>query len=189
MPVNHIEVDEVGKDQAIAGFFHVGLDRLLRVPVVSGVVRFRYAAMGHDVLDFTHRIYRNASLGQFFEHGGFGRFKRIVAAVFRPGKRTRFPDKRAGDDASYAVIIAQFPTDLTGPVQFGEGNDFFVCRNLKNAVGAGVHDPFVFLHLALAVFVNDAGAARRLVPKYGAAGAVFELLDEFVGERRGAGRK
>ena len=84
------------------------------------------------------------------------------AAEIRGGRT----DIRPSDDAPEAIFgaHAKLAGDFAATIEFLEARDFFVSRDLQDAVGRSVHDEGIVAHLLFAKPDKDFCSARGAIP-------------------------
>ncbi len=95
------------------------------------------------------------------------RIEREILPVRGADVRALSSHKRSCDNAphrscTHTHLITGLPAD---PVELLEGNDLFVCCNLEDRVGRGVHDGLPRPHMLCPEFLNDGRSGGRLVAK------------------------
>ena len=102
----------------------------------------------------------------------------------------RSSDERSCDNAPDGIISLQnIPRDFAVFVKLFDGNDVFVCGNLKNAVGGRVNYERARFHMLLAVIFYNFRSRIRFVAKGFSARAPFEFFYNLVGETVGENRE
>jgi len=184
--VEHVEIDQIGEDQAARAGLRQFHNLLLRCVGGVGVKRACQAAMGKNIFDFTNAGDRHARRLQAVEHGRLGQGIGIVAAVFGALEGAGPAHKRTGNHPPDLVRIAERAGGFASAVQFAQGDYFLMGRDLKNRIGAGINDPGAFAHLARAQFLDDRGAAGGPVADEAPPGAGLESRHQFRREGRRA---
>ena len=76
--------------------------------------------------------------------------------VCRPREIARDANKRTGNDAADFMLAAQqFPRRFADAVQFVDGDDLFMRRDLEDTVARGVDDRLARAHMLFAQFIED----------------------------------
>ncbi len=117
------------------------------------------------------------------EHGRLGRDHREILAVVGPLPLARtVADKRPRDHPSDVIGIEDLPRDLAAAMQFRDGDDALVSRDLEDRVAAGVDDPVAGAHVLGRQFLEDHGAGSRLVAEDTAPGPLPEGGEDLLGK-------
>jgi len=128
-------------------------------------------------------------MGQNIQERFFRRRERVIAAILRACKGSGRSHEWARYDAADKIGIAQFSRNLTGPVQFFQWYDFFVSRDLKDGIGACIHNPEPFLHVLSAQFFDNRCSRGRFVSDNGASCFARKFFRQCEREGRMLARK
>ena len=188
MAVEHVEVHQVGEDEAARALGDEALRGRHAGLVILGVVHHVDAPVAEDVLDLADG-HHGETLGVEPVQDGVleGRDgvvlpvlgADVLAVLFREG---------AGDDPAHQVFaLEHLPGDLADAVELLQGDHFLAGRHLEHAVRGGVDDGLAGLHVLVAQALDDLGAAGYLVAQGAPADLSFELVHEGLGEAVGEG--
>ena len=190
MAVEHVEVNEVGEDEAGGAFAESGVEFVHAVGVVfrGDVVRDTAAVV--DVVDFADAKDGGAAVGENVEKHGARRLDDVVVAALGAAEITGRAKKRSRDDAANAMrAVEQFAGDFAYTVQLGDGDDLFVSGDLEDAVAGGVDDGAAGANVFIAKLLDDFRARGGPVAERLAADGFFEGGDEVGGETVGINRE
>ena len=157
MPVDTVEIDEIGRDQAaIADLVHGQQGGIEQGIVSAGVHAPADAARGENIRDLADRDHLVAMFDDGIEQGRCRWRQRIVAAIAGAHEIIRrTPDKRPRDDASDIERVKQATGDLARRVKAFKAEAVFVGGNLEYRVGRGVDDRTTAVEMLLAKTLED----------------------------------
>ena len=178
VPPDLVEIDEVGKQQAVTHLPQVAAAGGKPRRVVRGVIVDLDAALGEDLADLADADHRHAGVVQQVEIGRTGRRQREVAPSRGALEAARATGERPGDDAPDRVREAKDAARDRAPlVEELDRHDVFVAGHLKDGVGRRVDDRTSAAQVLLAELVEDRGARRRTVTQHAAPDGRAERFD------------
>src|SRR5580692_5868926 len=181
MPVEHIEIDEIGEDEAGLLLGERGVQFLHAVRVVFGLDVIGNAPAVVDVMNFADAENWNFLFDEHIHQHRARRLNRVIVAALGAAEISWRSGEWPGDHAAHFIRPDQhFARDFAHAVKLGDGNYVFMRGNLKNAVARGVNDREARSNVFLAQLFDDFRSGSRLVADRLAADGAFELLDQFA---------
>src|SRR6266566_1257732 len=190
MPVEHVEIHKVRKNEASAlvSEYHPQLPHAIRVVLGRDVALDAPAVV--DVVNFADAEDRRLALCQYVHQHGTRRLDSIVvAALGAPEISWRAGEGARDDPADFARSVEHSARDFAHSVKLRDRDHFFVRRNLEYAVARGVNNREPRAHMLLAQFLDDLGAGGGLVADRFAANLALKLLDQLARETLFVDRK
>ena len=186
MPVDRVEVDEVGEDQSPLDARDRLLHRVHPLIVTRRVHRRPNAAAGEEILNLAHRVHRRARGRQPIEQrlaaGRTGEIVTIRGAL----ELSRRADERARDHPPDAhALDDELVGDAADAVLLLDRNHILVREDLEHAVGRGVDDRRAGAHVLGAEAVHDLRARPDQIANRATTDAPLELGDHLGGEPAG----
>ena len=180
MPVEHVEVDEIGEYDRAVRCCVERLERGIEQRCVAGRLDlFRDALVGIDVRDLADADHAAAGGDELVQHGLRRRRRREVAPV--AGAREvvgAVADEGPRDDPPDAVFVDEFARDLAQLVQAVQAEGLLVAGDLEDAVGRGVDDRLAGPHVFDAELSDDLGTRSVTVSDYARQVRAFDQLLE-----------
>ena len=186
--VEHVEVHQVGEDEAARA---VG-DEPLRGGdarlVVLGVVHQVDTSVAEDVLDLADGHHGEALGVEAVQDGVLKGRDGVILPVLGADVLPVLFRKGTGDDPAHQVFALQhLPGDLADAIELLKGDDLFAGGHLEHAVGGGVNYGLAGRYVLVAQALDDLGAAGYLVAQGAPADLRLELVHEDLGEAVGEG--
>ncbi len=183
MAIQHVEIDEVGKDKTA----RLARERFCKLGHAVSIV-FCGDVIGDatpvvDVVNFTDAENGNFCVGEHIEKHGARRLDGIIVAAlgatiipWRAGERT------SDDTTNTMRSLKKLARDFTHFVKLSDGNRFFMRGDLENAVAGGVNDGKAGALMLFPEFLDDFGAGGGLVAESFAADRALEFFHEIARE-------
>ena len=180
MAVEHVEVDEVGEDEA-GGAVGEGVEDFGHaVGIIFGGDVVADAAAVVDVVNFSDAEDGDAAVFEDVEEHGARRLDGVVVAAFGAAEISGLAGEGASDDAADAVgSVEKAAGDFTHFVELGDGDDVFMGGDLEDAVAGSVDDGKAGADVFGAKFLKNFGSGGRLIPQCLTADLRFEGVDDF----------
>ena len=167
MTVHTVEVDKVGHKQAflVSMSFQFANKKIHIFPIICRMIAFRKVDMSIDITDFTDA---DDLISLFFQvgkdHFPF-RQTTVILTVSRTHEIPRFSYKGSGNNTTHFVRpYAYFLTcHFANTVEFFQGNDIRMSRNLKDTVCRCIDNGLFRLYMFRTEASNNFRSRRHFV--------------------------
>src|SRR5467141_3943846 len=183
MPVEHVEIHKVRKNEASAlvSEYHPQLPHAIRVVLGRDVALDAPAVV--DVVNLPDAEDWHLVLYQHIQQHGTRRLDSIVvAALGAPEISWRAGEGTRDDPADFVRSVEYFARDPAHAVKLRDGNHVFVRSNLEYTIARGVNDREPRAHMFLSQFFDDLSTGGRLVADRFAANLALKPLDQLARE-------
>ncbi len=160
VPVQHVEVDEIGEHERAIGRALPRLQRRVEQRGIAGGLHLATdTPVRVDIGDLADADDLAAGLHQLVEHRVRRRRHGQVAAIARAFEVAAIgADERPRNHPAHVVVVDQLARDIADVVQALQAEGLFVAGDLEHAVGRSVDDRLAAAHVFLAELRDDGGA-------------------------------